>query len=180
VNVDIMRRFILILSTSLFLIGCDPAKDDLIGTVDAYVPVYGSFSEIHQISVEPPKPTLQAGNIYAYGNYIFQNDLYSGIHIIDNRNHHNPVKIAFLKLPLSTEIAVKGNYLYANNYVDLVVFDITDPAKPQLVKRVNNVIQPSDQKFPPFSNVYFQCPDNSKGIVVRWELQNMIIPNCRR
>lgn len=179
-NIELMRQFILVLSASLFLYSCDPGKNDLTGTVDAYVPVYGSLSEINQISVEPHKPTLQAGKIYAYGNYIFQNDLYSGIHIIDNTDHKNPVKIAFLKIPLSTEIAVKGNYLYTNNYIDLVVFDITNPANPQLVKRVNNVFPPTTQKFPDVSNVYFQCPDNSKGIVIRWELQNIMIPNCRR
>jgi len=175
-----MRQLILLFSISLFLYACDPAKDELIGTVDAYVPVYSSIAEINQISVEPQKQTLHAGKIYAYGDYIFQNDLYSGIHIIDNTDRNNPRKIAFLKLPLSTEIAVKDNYLYSDNYNDLVVFDISDPAKPLLVKRVNNVIAPASQKFPPFSNVYFQCPDNSKGIIVRWELRNINIPNCRR
>ncbi len=109
-----------------------------------------------------------------------ENDLNTGIHIIDNSNHNQPVKIAFLNLPLSTEIAVKGNYLYANNYVDLVVFDISQPANPKLVKRVSNIFPPENQQYPPYSNVYFQCPDKSRGLIVRWELQNIDIPNCRR
>ncbi len=82
-------------------------------------------------------------------------------------NRTSPQKVSFLKLPLSTEIAVKGNYLYANNYKDLVVFDITTPAKPQFVKRVNDVFPLVNQKYPPFTNAFFECPDEAKGVVVR-------------
>lgn len=179
-NTRLMRRFAVILSACLFLYSCDRNENDLTGNVDAYVPVYNSVSNIQDISVEPQKPTVNPGKIYAYENYIFQNDLYSGIHIIDARDHKNPKKIAYLKLPLSSEIAVKGNYLYSNNYTDLVVFDITNPAMPKLVKRVSNVFPPVDQEYPTTLNGYFQCPDKSKGIVVRWELKNIPIPNCRR
>ena len=159
---------------------CSPPDNNISGNTDAYVPVYSLLTEIDQISVGPQKPTVQAGKIYAYGNYIFQNDLNTGIHIIDNSNRNSPKKIAFLKLPFSTEIAVKGNYLYSNNYVDLVVFDIADPANPKLVKRVANVFPPANQQYPPFTNTYFQCPDKSKGIIVRWDLQNIPVPKCRR
>jgi hypothetical protein len=138
------------------------------------------MSEVEQISVEPEKATAIPGKIYAFGNYVFQNDLYTGIHIIDNSNHDAPVKVGFLNLPLNTEMAIKGNYLYANNYVDLVVFDITFPDNPQFVTRVPNVFPPVDQDYPPFTNVYFQCPDKSKGIVVRWEKQDIPVPKCRR
>ncbi len=175
-----MRKFILTISTSLLLWSCDPGKNDLTGKTDAYVPVYSTLTDINNILVETPKPTVEAGKIYAYGNYIFQNDLNTGIHIIDNSNRNQPIKIAFLSLPLNTEIAVKGNYLYANNYVDLVVFDISQPANPKLVKRVSDIFPPVNQKYPPYSNVYFKCPDKSKGLIVRWELQNIDIPNCRR
>jgi len=175
-----MRRTILFFIASIYLFSCDPRQTDLSGEVDAYVPVYGSLSDIHDIAMEPQKSTLKPGKIYAYKNYIFQNDLYTGVHIIDNSNQKNPVKIAFLKLPLSTDIAIKGDYLYANNYVDLTVFDISDPAHAQLVKRVANVFPGPDQDFPPFRGTYFQCPDKSKGIVVRWEMQHIKIPNCRR
>lgn len=175
-----MRRLFLVFSSGLLLYACTPPENDLSGKVDAYVPIYSSLSEIDQISVDPQKPTAEAGKIYAYGNYIFQNDLNTGIHIIDNSNHSSPVKIAFIKLPFSTEIAVKGNYLYSNNYVDLVVFDITNPTDPKLVKRVNNVFPPANQNYPPFLNIFFQCPDKSKGVIVKWELQNISIPKCRR
>lgn len=175
-----MRRLLLIFSTSFILYSCDPGRNALTGKVDAYVPVYNSLSDVQKISVVAQQPTLLAGKIYAYKNYIFQNDLNTGIHIIDNSDPQNPKKIAFIKIPMTSEIAVKGNYLYANNYVDLVVFNITNAANPQFVKRVPGVFSATSQKFPTASNGYFQCPDVSKGIVIRWELQNIDIPNCRR
>jgi hypothetical protein len=175
-----MRKFTGIFFISLILFSCDPKPGDIPAPMETYVPVYSAPSEVQKISVEPEKPTVMAGKIYAYQNYIFQNDLYSGIHIIDNSNRDNPVKVAFLNLPLNTEIAIKGNYLYANNYTDLVVFDVTNPAGPQFVRRVAGVFPPTNQEYPPFTNVYFKCVDKSKGIVVRWEKQNIPIPNCRR
>ncbi len=175
-----MRRLFLVFSSALLIQSCSPPGSELSGGTETYVPVYSTPDEIDQISVESEMPTLQAGKIYAYGNYIFQNDLNTGIHIIDNTDKTNPVKIAFLKLPLSTEIAVKGSYLYCNNYSDLVVFDISDPAKPKLVKRVPGVFPPENQNYPPFTNVYFECPDKSKGVVVRWELKTISNPKCRR
>jgi hypothetical protein len=175
-----MRKLSCIFFTSIILFSCDPKPEGIPMPMEKYVPVYASAAEVQKISVEPQKPTVNAGKIYAYGNYIFQNDLFSGIHIIENSEKDNPVKVAFLKLPLNSEIAIKGNYLYANNYTDLVVFDVTNPASPQFVKRVAGVFPPANQEFPPYTNVYFKCVDKSKGIVVRWEKQDIPTPNCRR
>ena len=174
-----MRKLLLIIISASFLFSCDP-KPNMGITNHIYVPVYSTLAAVQQYSVEPQQPTVQAGKIYVYGNYIFQNDLYTGIHIINNKNN-DPVKIAFLKIPLNSDIAIKGNYLYANNYTDLVVFNITDPAHPQFVKRVADVFPPVSQDYPPFTNVYFQCTDKSKGIVTRWEQNDSLpLPNCRR
>ena len=165
----------------LCLSSCEPfdtAPFD--GEVDAYVPVYAALTEINAIAVEPARPTDQAGKIYAYGAYIFQNELYKGIHIINNSNRSQPSKIAFLKVPFSTEIAVKGNYLYTNNHDDILVFDISNPANPVLAKRLENIFPPINQTYPPFNNVAFECPDPSKGVIVRWDLKRIKTPNCRR
>ena len=171
---------ILTVTVLLFLFSCTPDTRQLEGQVEAYVPVYASSADISQIAIEAPKPIANAGKIYAYGNYIFQNDVNTGIHIVDNSNRTSPQKISFIKLPLSTEIAVKGNYLYTNNYRDIVVFDITNPANPVFVKRVADVFPPANQKYPPFTRAYFECPDETNGIVVRWELKRIDAPKCRR
>jgi hypothetical protein len=176
-----MRRLPVALPILLLISGCvhelpDPAS----GKVSAYVPVYASSGELGQVSVGPAQPTLQAGKIYASGNYIFQNDENNGIHIIDQSDRTHPIKIAFIKVPQCTEIAVKGNFLYTNNFTDLLVFDIQDPSHPRQVNRIRDIFPASFQTYPPYNNTYFQCPEPGKGIVARWELQQIDPPNCKR
>jgi hypothetical protein len=149
-------------------------------SIEGYAPVYAKSSDVNSIVIEPITPTLNAGKIYAFGNYIFQNDQGKGIHIIDNSNKSNPQKIAFLKIPYNTEIAVKGNFLYANNLNDLVVFDISNPATPTLVKREANVFPTVTQDYPMQNNVYFECVDAAKGVVVSWEKKTLTHPKCQR
>ena len=176
-----MPKYIFLLILPLWLLSCYADKSEVNGSVEAYVPVYSSMMDLRDIKIQDKKPTARAGKIYAWQNYIFQNDLFEGIHIIDNKDRNHPVKIGFLKLPLSTEIAIKGNFLYSNNYLDLVVFDISNPARPSLVKRVENVFPVAvDQKYPSVRNAYFQCPEPGKGVIVRWEKKTIPVPKCRR
>ena len=167
---------------SLILFSCTP--NDLVDSApdqtEAYAPVYASTVEVTKISFEAARKTEQAGKIYATRNYIFQNDINKGIHIINNSSVANPEKVGFINLPFSNEIAVKGNFLYSNNLNDLVVFDITDLSKPRLVKRIQNVFPSVNQKYPPQANVLFECPDPKKGVVISWEKKLLSAPKCRR
>jgi hypothetical protein len=147
--------------------------------IEAYVPVYANPSILTDISIAAARPTHKAGKIYTSGGYIFQNELNEGIHIIE-KSQNQPRKVAFLKIPYSTEIAVKGNYLYTNSVSDMLVIDISNPQQPTVVKRIKDAFPAIDQEHPPFSNVYFECVDPSKGIVVDWELKTVKRPNCRR
>lgn len=167
---------------SAWAVSCDPVVDNegFVGNINAYTPVYAQLTDIQDISMEGAKPTVKAGKIYVYGNYIFQNDLNKGIHIIDNSVPSNPHKIAFLKIPYSTELAVKGNYLYTNSVSDLVVLDLQDPQHPTVVKRIKDAFPIIDQQHPPVGNTYFVCADPKKGIVVDWIIQNVENPACRR
>lgn len=175
-----MRNLIIVLCPFILLACTQNSITNSPNQVEGYAPAYASATDITKISFEPARKTVQAGKIYAIGNYIFQNELNKGIHIINNRDKNHPEKIGFIQLPFSTEIAVKGNYLYSNNLSDLVVFDISDNSKPILVKRIANVFPPINQKYPPVLNSAFECVDPSKGIVVSWERKTLISPKCRR
>ncbi len=179
-NVTTMRKLLPAI-IPLILTACTPDPVNYApGQTQGYAPVYASTVDITKISFETARKTILAGKIYAFGNYIFQNDLNKGIHIINNRDKNHPEKIAFINLPFSTEIAVKGNFLYSNNLSDLVVFDVSDVANPKLIKRIANVFPPVNQKYPPFLNTAFECADPSKGIVVAWESKLITEPKCRR
>jgi hypothetical protein len=146
----------------------------------AYVPVYLQKDQVNDIRMVGVTPTSKAGKIYAYGQYIFQVEQGVGIHFIDNSNPQQPHKIGFLKVPVCTELSIKGGFLYTNNLNDLVVFDISSILSPQLVKRLPDAFPAIDQQYPPMQNVYFECPDPSKGMVVGWEERSVSQVKCRR
>ncbi len=174
---NLMRRLAWI--PLLLLTACDPAPVELTPT-NTYVPIYAAIDYSAPVAVQAAKPTAKASKIYAYGSYAFQVDQYTGIHIIANAGTATAAKIAFLQVPLCTEIAIRNNYLYTNHNSDLVVFDLSNPAAPKLVKRLDNAFPVVAQEFPPLSNVYFECPDPAKGVVVGWEQKPVDKPNCRR
>ena len=170
---------------SLFLIffiaSCTGEHDDdeSMRETMAYVPTYSSNINT-SIEVEKARSTTNAGKIYAYKSYLFQVEQYEGIHIIDNATPAQARKIAFLRIPICTEIAIKDNHLYTNSFNDLVVFDLSDILNPKLVKRLEDAFPIINQSHPPFSNVYFECPDPSKGTIVRWDRKLVKNPTCRR
>jgi LVIVD repeat len=178
----IMKKVFYWLLFSTAIIGCRQSTSNIgkVATIEGYAPVYATKAALTEIVVKPAATTINAGKIYTYGNYIFQNDINAGIHIIDNSNKANPKKVGFLKIMANTEMAVKSNFLYANNLYDLVVFDISNPAVPVLVNRVVDAFPTVAQNYPMQQNVYFECVDASKGVVVNWVRKTLNNPNCYR
>ncbi|MDB5012096.1 MAG: hypothetical protein JWQ25_298 [Daejeonella sp.] len=79
------------------------------------------------------------GKIYVYNDYLFINEVGQGIHVVDNNNPASPRIINFIKIPGNMDLAVNGNFLYADSYVDLLTFDISNPANITLQKRSTDV-----------------------------------------
>jgi hypothetical protein len=178
-----MRRITPVILALALLAACRPdninAGSSDAHDVQAYVPVYAQVNNLPAVGVEAVRATNKAGKIYAYGSYIFQNELNEGIHIIDNAIQGQPKKIAFLRIPYNTELAVRGNYIYANRLNDLLVINVQNPQQPTIVKTIDNAFPLINQQHPPASG-YFICPDPAKGIVVDWELKNVDHAKCRR
>ena len=90
-------------------------------------PVYTTVAELRaSIDLTAPQEIKAVGQIYIKDHYLFVNDPGKGIHVIDNRNPSDPLPIKFLKIPDNFDLAVKGNTLYADSYVDLIAFDISN------------------------------------------------------
>jgi len=175
-----MKRLMPFLFIFIFF-ACQPRDvNDAPSQAQGYAPVYAPLQTVNTITVEPVKPTTNPGKIYAYGNYLFQVEQNAGIHIINNTNPSQAQKVAFLKVPMASELAIKSGYLYTNNMNDLVVFNLNNVTAPQLVHRVENAFPVIDQMYPPVSNVFFECVDASKGVVTGWELKTLSNPKCRR
>lgn len=106
------------------------------------VPVTFTLAQIRSgIAAEAPQDLKNPGKIYVKDNYIFVNEVKKGIHIIDNTNPQQPQVIAFLKIPGVIDMAVKENTLYADSYVDIVTFDISNPKAIKETGRVKEVFQ---------------------------------------
>jgi hypothetical protein len=106
------------------------------------VPIVKTLSEIrNSITIESAQPTESDGKIYVTQNLLFYVAQESGIHVFDNSNPQNPQNMIFINLEGVHDIAIKGNYLYADNFVDLVVFDISDLNNIFLVRTVENVLE---------------------------------------
>lgn len=112
------------------------------GYYDSYCPQLMERSVLEK-SVEAlsARSMHNTGKIYVRGRYLFINERYEGIHIVDNQNPAAPRIISFLRIPGNIDMAVKGNLLYADNGPDLVTIDITNPAAVQVRGRVRDAFR---------------------------------------
>lgn len=103
-------------------------KDKVTERYTIYRPVYSTKAEVKgAIGSSPAINISNPGKIFVKGNYVFMNEIDRGIHVIDFSNPSNPKNLAFVKIPGCVDMAVRGNFLYADLYTDLVTLDITDP-----------------------------------------------------
>ena len=173
-----MRYVLLLLLLTCFW-SCTK-NNNQVGLVDAYVPVYADLATLKNISQQGPQPIVAGGKIAVINNYLFQVETNEGIHVIDIGNPTNPQKISFIKIPMCNEATIKGNFLYTNNASDLVTLNITNINNISVSSRIINAFPNVQAQFPTQSGVYFECADNNKGKVLRWELKKVNNPKCRR
>lgn len=162
----------LLLMTGLFVLpGCKDYVNDYI-TYTVNEPVFMPVSEFRSaVDVIPqPQPIEKQGKIVFYDGYLYISQPEKGIHVIDNRNPSNPSNIAFIELIGNADMHVRNGVLYADSYIDLVWFDISDPSKPVYKGRKEEVFP---EAFPPTENGYSidyaKSMDRSNGIVVGWK-----------
>jgi len=136
---------LLIALVSMCLQSCVKDKCESEITYTQYTPIYVTVDEIRKdIQIEAPRALKQPGKMYFYQNYILLNEFREGLHVIDNQDPANPQKLAFIKIPGNMDMAVKDNTLYADNYIDLLSIDISDPANPVLRTRTEDVFPSFD------------------------------------
>ncbi len=145
-----------------------------------YAPIYSSDANSSSISVTGATPYENPGKIYKYGNYSFQMDNGKGIHIINSTDPNNPQKIKFINVAGCSDISIKNNSLYTNNFRDLVTLNITDINNITETSRTADIFPVVEQLAPPVAGVYFECVDDTKGTVTGWTQKNIENPKCYR
>lgn len=177
----IPKHLYLSICLSVLLLGSCDQKEDTPEMVQGLAPIYSS-ADWKTIQTLEAQPIQTLGKIYYKSGFLFVGEIGKGIHIIDNRNPSDPKRIKFLKIDANTDIAIKGNILYANNAKDLVVLDISNLDDIKLLKRLPDVFQLLDGSgmFPADYNGYFECVDAKRGVVLGWEETTLENPECWR
>ncbi|MEJ7779844.1 MAG: hypothetical protein WKF68_09640 [Daejeonella sp.] len=138
-----MKVFGHVISFLICVVLFSSCKDEVVRTRTYHtsIPFYLSVSDLRlqAVSLGEPEPLSAPGKIYTYGNYLLINELNEGIHIVDNTNPAAPRFVNFINIPGNIDLAVNSDVLYADSYVDLLAFDISDPARIHMVKRVEDV-----------------------------------------
>lgn len=163
-----IKSFFLLLIPVLFT-GC---QDKFFEEYKINIPVYLSYEDLRNPVKQATSQELKdPGKIYFKDNYLFINENLKGIHIIDNSDPASPENIVFVEIPGNVDIAVKGNILYANSWVDLVVLDISDLNNIQEVNRITDIFP---YALPTVDNDYrISDIEEDKGVVIDWEVKEM-------
>lgn len=150
-----------LLGLSVVLEGCS----DQCETTAEYVyfePVYMSLEDFRaSVEVTGPKAIESMGRIYFKDDYLFISEPGKGIHVIDNHDPRTPNQVKFISIPGNNDLAINGNILFADSFIDLLSFDISDLNNVQLVGRKENA-------FSVYNNTGLQA-DPDKGILTSWE-----------
>jgi len=126
--------------SSFLLQSCLQDACEATRTFVRFDPVYKQSADIRtEVSYEAARALKNPGKIYYYGQYMFINERKEGIHIIDNSNPESPQNIAFINIQGNIDMAVRGNTLYADSYMDLLVVDINELTQPRILDRQEDV-----------------------------------------
>ena len=159
----------------LFMISLSGCHDKMYEEHTLNTPTYLSLEELRSsVKVSPPQSLQKPGKIYFKDNLIFINEELKGIHIVDNENPSSPEFIGFIEIPGNVDMAVRNNILYADSYVDLVAFDISNPEDIQNAGRLKDIFPPV---IPPTIDNYginYDEIDDEKGVIVGWEVKTIL------
>lgn len=140
-------------------------------TYTTHTPEYLSWKDLRSsVKSEAAKAIGKRGKIYIRGTRLFINEPNKGIHVFDNRDPAAPKAIAFIKIPGNLDLAVRGETLFADSFVDLVAIDVS--ALPD-IKEINRQVDvfPYDVNQSAEGEIYYSATeiDRSKGVVIGWK-----------
>jgi hypothetical protein len=174
-------KTVFITASSFMLMGfaaCNRASLS-IGKVEGFKPIYSPINESNKIELISPQAYTFPGKVTQYHHFTFQVDGNSGVHVIDVSQPSQPKKIAFITIPGVTEISVKDDVLYADNYSDLVSIQLNGNGTATLLDRIPSLFEIKNEMAPPHAQSYFECVDKSKGVVVKWIATTLDNPKCK-
>ena len=144
-------------------------------TYVANVPIYQSFDDFRATAIEAqsPKDLTNPGKIFLKDQYIYINDKFEGVHILDNSNPSAPLNIGYISIPGVMDITIRDHIMYADSRVDLLTIDISDFTNPVVLSRNQNVFP---NAMPEWDMTYPIAPiDASKGVITGWVVEEITV-----
>jgi hypothetical protein len=176
---QVITQMLLLLSVTLTVVSCVEPRVDIPESVTGLAPVY-SQDDWRNIISEDPRPVENLFKIYYKDSLLFVGESQKGIHVIDNSDPMNPIPIRFIKIIGNSDIAIRGNILYANNLGDLVSVDISDLNNIKVLNRSEDIFPNAGSTLPRGYIGFFECPDPNMGTIVGWVETNLNSPECWR
>jgi hypothetical protein len=144
-----------------FLASCTD-KCEVTNSYTYFEPVYTTKAEVKaSIALKGPQPIINAGRIYFKDGILFINESGKGIHIIDNHDPSHPMPLSFLNIPGNFDLSIIRSTLYADSFVDLISFDISNLQDIKEIGRMEGL-------FNHYSTFGFTA-DATKGLVTDWK-----------
>lgn len=168
-------KSLVIVFGAMLIISCEPDRIE-----SGFRPLYFHFDDLSVIKRGDPIEIGLAGKIVTTGSYVFVNERYRGIHVIDNTDPENPILKHFWNIPGNLEFTILQSILYADNGRDLIVIDISSYDNIQVLEVFKNQYVPDlADIYPKEYFGYFECYDASLGGFAGWEKVTLINPECR-
>lgn len=135
-----MKNILLFTSFIFIFFSCVKSKGDISITYEKATAVYGDLEAIRALPLLKVQQQLKnPGKIYVGNDYILVGEEGEGIHIFDNSNMTNPIRLSFIQIPFNKEFFVKDNVIYAESLYDFLKIDIANVYQPQLIGRAKDV-----------------------------------------
>ena len=159
-------RLLPVFAILMLFSGC--MKDKVSRTFQIMTPVYADKAVVFaNVKSGTPQQLARPGKIFIRGSYLFINELDKGVHIYDNSNPSSPRSVSFIEIPGNIDVAVSGNYLYADMYSDMLTIDITDPLNAKLADTTLGVF--------PERSYYNGWAANSSQVIVDWLIRDTTV-----
>lgn len=153
---------ILVFATALTCVAFTSDKEAV------YAPVFVTRTTLESSVIYLPQPQAMknVGKVYYKAPYVYVNERYKGVHVINNTNPAAPVVEGFIQVPGCIDMAVQSNIMYLDNAVDLVSFDLTTK---MVTSRIKDVFP---EPVPPGSYIYDYDNMRPEGyVLVEWKKQ---------
>jgi len=134
-------------------------------------PVYMDWKTFRSaVKITGPRLIRKQGKILLQGDYLFVSEPNTGVHIIDKSDPLRPVQKRFIAIPGNFDIAIRGNLLYADSFVDLLVFRFhPKTGTVRLLRRNKDQFHYNPYANRPRTRRFFPTyADFRKGIVLKW------------